>query len=86
MSRIRDLIAFAIKDADRSIFNEDYEKQAQVVIGALRRAGYEIVPREPSPKMVDETVANLPYGRMHQNQLVTALYQLMIDNSLKFPK
>ena len=44
---LRAIIALAIKDADRTWFNEDYGQQAVAVLRALRKAGYEVVPAEP---------------------------------------
>jgi predicted CoA-binding protein len=52
MSKLRDTIAQAIRDADKSFFNEDYVKQADNVRGELRKAGYEIVPLKPPPGLV----------------------------------
>jgi hypothetical protein len=85
MSDLREVIALAIKGADNSIFNEDYAKQAAAVIGALRRHGFEIVPKEASDGLVDFACDNLPFGRLKQQDFVKQLYQLLVENARKYP-
>jgi hypothetical protein len=84
MADLETLIAKAIKDADKSWFNENYRSQAQNVLKALRRAGFEVVPRTPSNKAVEETVALMPYGRMRPNDYIQHVYQLMLDHAQKY--
>lgn len=81
---LQETIARAIKSADRSWFNEDYVQQAQAVIVALRKAGYEIVPTEPPEALVEHACANLPLGRLRQQDSVRALYTLMVTSSRRF--
>ncbi|MFN8720153.1 MAG: hypothetical protein ACK5YI_04945 [Rhodospirillales bacterium] len=83
MSKLRDTIAQAIKDADRSFFNENYIKQADNVLTELRKAGYEVVPLKPSPGLVQFVIDNLPFGRLKPTELVTQLYSLIVDNVRK---
>ena len=82
---LRDTIALAIKDADKSFFNEDYLKQAMAVIIALRKAGFEIVPNKASDGLVDLACDNLPFGRLKQQDFIRELYVLLVENSRKFP-
>ncbi len=79
--RVRGLIAKAIKDADKSIFNEDYSKQAESVVRALGRAGYEIVPQRPSPALCEYINEHLPVGRLRPGELVGRLYTMIVDNA-----
>lgn len=78
---IADIVAEAIRGADRSWFNEDYGKQATAVLTALRKAGYEIVPREPSDALVAFVDENMPIGRLRPTDLLRQLYRLMVENS-----
>ena len=85
MAELRDLIAGAIQDADRSYFNEDYGRQANAVLVALRRAGYEVVPTAvPSETFIAFIIDNLPFGRLRPSELVRQLYALMVANVRRF--
>jgi hypothetical protein len=83
---IEDLIAQAIKDADRSIFNEDYSKQARAVVSAVRKAGYEIVPRKPPDGLVEWAKDNIPFGRLRPSDLISQMYTLMVENVRRYSK
>jgi predicted CoA-binding protein len=83
MSKLKDTIAQAIKDADKSFFNENYMKQADNVLAELRKAGYEIVPLKPPPALVQYVIDNLPFGRLKPTELVNQLYSLIVDNVRK---
>lgn len=80
-SRLREIIARAIKDSDKSFFNENYGKQADAVIAALQRNGYELVPRRPSEAFTQYMDENMPLGRLRPRELVHALYGMIIDNA-----
>lgn len=70
----------AIRAADDSWFNEDYLQQARAAIAAVREAGWDIVPEEPSEAVIALTVENMPYGA-HLN-IVTYLdkmWEMMIN-------
>ncbi len=84
MSDLQSLIAQAIKAADRSMFNENYDKQAAAVIQAVRKEGYEIVPLEPSQGLIDHINNNLPIDRLRPRELVGALYALIVKNARRF--
>jgi len=85
LSQLQNLIAQAIKNADKSFFNEDYVKQASAVIIALRRAGFEIVPAKPSEGLIDFACDNLPFGRLKQQDFIRELYVLLVENTRRFP-
>ena len=71
---IEDIIAKAIKDADKSFFNEDYAKQAKAVTAALKKAGYEVAPLKPPPGLVEWAKDNIPFGRLRPTELITQMY------------
>ena len=81
---LQELIAQAIKDADKKIFNEDYGKQALAVLSALRRAGFEIVPNKATEGLIDFTCNNLPFGRLKQQEFIRELYLLMVENARRY--
>ena len=80
---ITNVIAVAIKDADSSWFNENYTKQAQAVIHALDKQGFEICPKKAPDALVDYAVENLPFGRMKPEDFVKELYELLVANARK---
>jgi len=81
---IVETIAVSIKKADRTIFNEDYHKQAQSVVDGLRRAGYEIVPLKPPEALIEYAVNNIPFGRLRPKDLIRTLYSVTVENCRKF--
>jgi hypothetical protein len=83
---IDEIIARAIKDADRSIFNEDYSKQAKAVTAALKKAGYAVAPVRPPDGLVEWAKENIPFGRLRPRELITQMYSLMIENVSRFEK
>lgn len=83
---LEDLIAAAIKDADRSLFNENYSKQSRAVMSALKKAGYEIVPRKPPEGLVEWAKDNIPFGRLRPTDLIAHMYSMMVDNVRKYDK
>ncbi len=84
MTDLATLIAKAIRDADKSWFNEDYGKQATAVLTALRAKGFEICPKEASDGLVTHAVENLPFGRMKPDDLIRELYRMLVSNARKF--
>lgn len=80
---IAGIIGRAIRDADHSIFNEDYNKQAQAVLKELKNQGYEIVPAEPSDRLVEYAEQNMPTGRMAPAEFVKEIYKLMVGNAAR---
>lgn len=84
MAGLEDLIAKAIKDADKSFFNENYSKQAQSVLSALRQAGYEVVPVKPPPLLVEWAKENIPFGRLRPADLISQMYTMMVENVRRF--
>ncbi|WP_395458957.1 hypothetical protein ACHMW5_22425 [Azospirillum melinis] len=83
---IEDIIAKAIKDADKSFFNEDYAKQAKAVTAALKKAGYEVAPVKPPPGLVEWAKDNIPFGRLRPAELITQMYSMMVENVRRFDK
>jgi len=77
-------IATAIKDADKSLFNEDYVKQAKSVVNALRKAGYEVVPVHPPDELVTYASENIPFGRLRPTDFIKTMYSTMVANARKF--
>jgi hypothetical protein len=84
LTSIRDTIAQSIKRADRTIFNENYTRQADAVIDGLRRAGYEVVPLQPPELLVEYATENIPFGRLRPADLIRSLYTVMVENCRKF--
>jgi hypothetical protein len=77
MATIAAIIASAIKDADSSYFFEDYGKQAESVLIALRRAGYVILPKEANEAMVAAGKEAIAFGASKQTELVKSIYSAM---------
>ena len=83
---LEDIIAKAIKDADKSFFNEDYSKQAKAVMSALKKAGYEGAPVRPPAGLVEWAKDNIPFGRLRPTELITQMYSMMVENVRRFDK
>ena len=83
-SSIVETIALSIKKADKTIFNENYTRQAEAVIDGLRKAGYEVVPLRPPEALVDYAKDNIPFGRLRPSDLIHVIYSTMVENARKF--
>ena len=79
---LRNVIAQSIKDADNSYFFENYTKQAQAVMAALNKAGYQIIPKSLPDELAREVAKSLPTGRMKPEQHV----QRVVETAFKFLK
>jgi len=77
-TNLTEMIARAIRDADKRYFFEDYTTQALAVISTLRRAGLAIVPVTPSDEMVEAAKNNLTYGRQRPNEMLQGVYTSMV--------
>ena len=75
---IEKIIAKAIKSADRSIFGEDYTKQAKAVVKAVNGAGWAIVPTQPDEAAVKAGMEQIEAGRYRPTELIKALYTSMV--------
>lgn len=75
---LADLIAHAIKDADRKLFNEDYSEQARAVIAALGKEGYAIVPKQASEAMLEAGKDAIMSGRVKPENLAQIIYGAMV--------
>lgn len=84
MPSIIETIAASIKSSDRTIFNENYTKQAKAVVEGLRRAGYEVVPVKPPEVLIEYAADNIPFGRLRQSDLIRSLYTIMVENCRRF--
>ena len=78
MSEIRNIIAKAIKRADKTYFFENYSKQARAVLKALEKEGYVIAPLTPDDDMVEQGVDQVLSGSVKPQTHVTRVYQAMI--------
>lgn len=75
---IETIIAKAIKRADRTLFNENYSKQAASVIKAVNKAGWGIVPLEPDAEAVREGAEEIEIGRHKPSEIAKAVYSRMV--------
>ncbi len=73
----------AIQAADTSWFNENYTKQAQSVLAALRKRGYAVVPADPPRPLVEKAADELPTGRMNKYDFMTEIYKAIVRLSRK---
>lgn len=76
---IKTAIAQAIKKADKSWFNEDYDKQARAVIQALAKEGYVVAPRQPTPEAIEAGREAMQAGRYRPSEVLSQLYRAMIE-------
>ena len=75
---IHTLIAKAIKRADRTLFNENYTRQAAAVVEAVNKAGWGIVPLEPDPEAVKVGAGEIETGRHLPSEVARAVYKTMV--------
>lgn len=76
-------IARAIKSADKTYFFENYSKQARSVLRDLEKAGFRIVPIEPTVDMVEAAKDNLLYGVGKASELCRATWINMVKATPK---
>jgi len=76
---IKTAIAQAIKKADKSWFNEDYDKQARAVLQALAKQGYAVVPRTPSDAAIEAGRDAMQAGRYRPAEVLSQLYRAMVE-------
>lgn len=75
---VKRAIAQAIKDADRSWFNEDYDRQAAAVVKALNAKGLAIVPLSPEDGAIEAGKDAMSAGRYKQEEILAHLYAAMV--------
>jgi hypothetical protein len=75
---LKAFIAKTIKAADNSYFWEDYMKQADAVVRALKAKGLAIVPTDPSLPMIQAGVHAVVIGKTKPQDLAIQIYQGMI--------
>ncbi|MBN8828401.1 MAG: hypothetical protein J0H68_06820 [Sphingobacteriia bacterium] len=74
------IIKHAISNADRGLFFvADYEKQALNVLKELDKAGFKVVPKNPSDNMVNAGRECISYGITNPKELVKQIYEKMTD-------
>jgi len=76
-----DIVAQAIREADRSWFNEDYAKQARAALTALQAAGFVVVPLEASDTLVEQGVESLPLGNVKPEEMVRQIYETLVTQA-----
>jgi hypothetical protein len=76
--KLADVIAQAIRRADKRYFFEDYSAQADAVLAALKKAGMAVVPLEPTTDIIEAGKNSLKYGAQRPGDMLRALYQAMI--------
>lgn len=79
---IEQIIAIAIRDADKSIFFENYSRQAEAVMNTLDNAGYIILPKELTPNMLRVGKDAILYGRSKPSELVQTIYKALVDSAI----
>jgi len=82
---VNDLIAKAIRDVDWTLFNENYSKQAEEVVRCLNRAGYAIVPRNPTRDMVEAGRETIEIGQTRSMKVATSIFQAMVEEGCILP-
>lgn len=82
---VNDLIARSIRDVDWTLFNENYNKQAEEVVRCLNRAGYAIVPRNPSRDMIEAGREAIEIGQTRPTKVATSIFQSMVEAGCILP-
>jgi hypothetical protein len=72
---IKDIIATAIQQADKSYFFEDYTKQSTAVLKALNKAGYDIIPTKLPEDLAQNVAKNMRTGRVKPEDHVRNLIE-----------
>lgn len=75
---IQTIMARAIKRADWTYFNENYQKQAGSVIKAIDKAGWAIVPLEPDRAIVNAGKEQIEIGRHKPSEVAKSVYRAMV--------
>lgn len=75
---IQHRIAKAIRKADNRYFMEDYSKQADAVLAALKVAGFAVVPKEPTERMCEAGINAIEAGRIRPEEHVASIYRGMV--------
>lgn len=73
--KVQKTIARAIKNADRSYFFENYDKQAAAVLRVLEKEGYVIVPVKPDPEILKKAADTMATGKMKPEEHVLDVHQ-----------
>jgi hypothetical protein len=84
-TKLTQLIAQSIKDADKRYVFEDYTAQAKSVLAALRQAGLVVVPAAPNEAMMEAGKESLKFGAQRPAELVHRSFMAMIQAAVKQP-
>lgn len=76
------IIAEAIRGADKRYFFEDYTAQARAVTEALRQRGMVIVPGDPTEPMMEAGRNSLTYGAQRPADLLRNTWRAMVKAGL----
>ncbi len=77
------LIAVTLREADTSYFFEDYTKQANAVLQALKSQGIMFVPLEATEEMIQAGVSAIGSGKIRPEDHVRYVYTDMVKAGKK---
>ncbi|TAE84307.1 MAG: hypothetical protein EAY76_00225 [Alphaproteobacteria bacterium] len=80
---IQKIIAKAIQEADKSYFFEDYSKQANAVMQALKAANLTFMPTQPTERMIQAGIAAIGSGKIRPEDHVRYIFTDMIKEGMK---
>lgn len=75
---VKKTIARAIRNADKSYFFENYDKQALAVIKALEADGYAIVAATPDADILKKAAATISTGKMKPEQHIQNVHETLV--------
>lgn len=73
------IIAKAIKQADKSYFFEDYDKQARAVLKKLQEEGWAVTKCEADMDIFKMVADQIATGRMKPEEHVKDVYSRVLD-------
>ena len=74
-----------IRDGEWTLVNESDDGQAEEGVRCLNRAGYAIVPRNPSRDMVEAGREAIEIGQTRPMKVATSIYQAMVEAGCILP-
>jgi hypothetical protein len=76
--RLRQKIAEAIRAADSSYFNEDYNKQADAALRSISREGFTLLPQEFPPETWKKVAENMRLGKLRPEEHAKDVYDTLL--------
>ncbi len=76
---VNQIVARAIRSADWTFFNENYNRQAEEVVRALNRAGYVIMPQTPTETMSAAGRDAIEIGQYRPSAVAGVVYEAMVE-------